>query len=158
MSVKPIFLYPRKKYINKERIGSESFFIPYVYFYLESSAGKKWFTIEDIPLNHLNLSTLILGEPDKYNKPSIYNLFCVYEHLKNIDLEKSKPILLDWKNSIIDGHFRILKALIEQKETIKVYRIKEGFDMDNEFLNWYHYQMSSISNIENFYDNNGILK
>lgn len=132
-----IVRYPRTKYRNNERIGTEKFCMPMVYdFFEDENNRKKWLDEIDIPLNCLNLSTLVLSASLDYNRPSIYNVFTVIKYLETMNIDEMKPIILDWKNTLIDGRHRVLKALVEGRPTIKAWRIKTGLDMDEQFLNY----------------------
>lgn len=142
-----VIRYPKNKYINIERIGSEKYFVPFVYEFLEEH--PEWCTKEEVPLNHLNLDDLILDANINYGKPSIYNVYTIIKYLETIDLSKSKPVLLDWKNKIIDGRHRILKALVEGKSTIPCIRIKAGLDLDDNF-NQYIFESNLQKNKQNY--------
>lgn len=45
-------------------------------------------------------------------------------HFKRVqDADLSKPIILDWRGHVADGRHRIIKALMEGRETIKAVRM-----------------------------------
>lgn len=69
----------------------------------------------DMPLAGMDLSAVIWDD---------CNIFALAFHCKRvIDADLDKPIILDWNGTIADGRHRIIKALIEGKETIKAVRI-----------------------------------
>lgn len=75
------------------------------------------FPVMDIPLNHLYVWA-------KYETLSLRELA---GHVKAVmDADLSFPIILDEDNDIMDGRHRIMKAIIEGKETIKAVRFEKN--------------------------------
>lgn len=80
-------------------------------------ALSKDFPIMEIPLNHLNVYS-------KYEKLTLREMV---GHVKAVlDADLSLPIILDEDNEIMDGRHRIMKAILEGRETIKAVRFEEN--------------------------------
>lgn len=80
------------------------------------AALSKDFPVMEVPLNHLSVSCnydLTLRE--------------LAGHVKAVlEADLSYPIILDEDNDIMDGRHRVIKAMIEGKETIKAVRFEEN--------------------------------
>ncbi len=79
----------------------------------------KDFLVMDIPLRHLNIYSV-------YNKLTLREMVMHCKAILNADL--SYPIILDHDGDILDGRHRIMRALLEEKETIKAVR----FDINHK--------------------------
>lgn len=77
----------------------------------------KGLTPFEIPLVHLNLRGMDVGCED------VVEFARHYKHVEAADL--SYPIILDYKGTILDGRHRIIKALLEGRETITAVRFAE---------------------------------
>lgn len=73
--------------------------------------------VMDIPLSHINMS-------DDYEPLTLRELAGHMVAVNNADLKY--PIILDENGVIMDGRHRLIKAIIEGKETIKAVRFKEN--------------------------------
>ena len=73
--------------------------------------------VMDIPLNHLNIY-------NKYNDLTLREMVMHMKAVQNADL--NYPIIMDEDGEIMDGRHRIMKALLEGKETIKAVRFEEN--------------------------------
>lgn len=73
--------------------------------------------VMDIPLDHLYVY-------QKYEKLTLREMVMHMKAVMVADL--SKPIILDEDGEIMDGRHRIMKALLEGKETIKGVRFDEN--------------------------------
>lgn len=52
------------------------------------------------------------------------NLFELAAHVKRVmDADLDEPIILDWNGCLADGRHRLIKALTEGRDTIKVVRL-----------------------------------
>lgn len=70
----------------------------------------------DLPLMGLDLTDKIWDDS---------NIFQLAWHVKKVqESDLNIPILLDWYGAIADGRHRIIKAIIEDKVTIKAVRIQ----------------------------------
>ena len=75
--------------------------------------------IMNIPLEHLNV----------YNKYEDLRLRDMVMHFRAVNSAELKyPIILDEDGEIMDGRHRIMKALLENKKTIKAVRFKNNPD------------------------------
>jgi hypothetical protein len=71
----------------------------------------------EIPLIHMNI----------YHNFGVINLREMVGHFKSItDADLNYPIILDEDGEIMDGRHRLMKALMEGKETIKAVRFSEN--------------------------------
>lgn len=73
--------------------------------------------VMEIPLNHLNVY-------NTYEKLTLREMVMHIRAVQNADL--SFPIILDEDGEIMDGRHRIMKAILEGKETIKAVRFEEN--------------------------------
>lgn len=78
---------------------------------------SKDFPILYIPLDHLNVYCL-------YNELSLRDMVSHMQAALSSDL--NFPIILDEDGDILDGRHRIMKALLENKQTIKAVRFDEN--------------------------------
>ena len=70
-----------------------------------------------IPLDHLNIYY-------KYNDLTLREMV---GHMKSvIDADLKFPIILDEDGELMDGRHRIMKAMLENKKTIKAVRFEEN--------------------------------
>ena len=69
----------------------------------------------DCPLAALDLSREIWANSNMVD--------LAYHCKKVLDADLSKPIIISWNGAIADGRHRIIKAIINDKETIKAVRI-----------------------------------
>lgn len=75
------------------------------------------FHVMDIPIDHLNI----------YHKYESMTLREMVMHMKAVqDANLDYPIILDEDGDLMDGRHRIMKALLEGKETIKAVRFDEN--------------------------------
>ena len=74
--------------------------------------------VKDVPLDYLNLYN------NRYENLSMRELVMHMNAVKNADL--SHPIILDEDGEIMDGRHRIMKALLNGDETIRVVRFDEN--------------------------------
>lgn len=78
---------------------------------------SKDFPVIEIPLNHLNI----------YNKYENLTLREMVMHMKAVlDVDVTKPIILDEDGEIMDGRHRIMFAILYGKATIKAVRFDEN--------------------------------
>jgi hypothetical protein len=70
----------------------------------------------DCPLAALDTGVTLWG-----NQRTVLNLAWHFKRVQEADLEK--PIILDWRGHVADGRHRIIKALVEGKETIPAVRM-----------------------------------
>jgi len=75
------------------------------------------FEVIEIPLTHLNIAYT-------YDSMSLRELAGHALSIKNADLKF--PIILDEDGSVLDGRHRVMKALLEGKESILAVRFKEN--------------------------------
>jgi hypothetical protein len=69
----------------------------------------------DIPLNHLNIYY-------RYNDLSLREMVM---HMRAVlDADLNYPIILDEDGEVLDGRHRIMKAIIEGKDSIKAVRFE----------------------------------
>lgn len=76
----------------------------------------------DLPVYDAQLASLCLAN-------TVYreNMRGMVSHMKNVlDADLKKPIILDEDGDIMDGRHRIMKALLEGKETIKAVRFDKN--------------------------------
>ena len=73
--------------------------------------------VMDIPLNHMNMYY-------KYENLTLRELAGHMVAVREADLKY--PIILDEDGEIMDGRHRLIKAIIENKKTIKAVRFKEN--------------------------------
>lgn len=73
--------------------------------------------VMDIPLDHLNV----------YYRYSNLTLRNMVMHLKAVlEADLSKPIILDEDGELMDGRHRIMKAILEDNQTIKAVRFEKN--------------------------------
>ncbi len=87
---------------------------------------SKKYNAFDLPLAGLNIS----GYP--WGDPTIDNFIYHSKRVQNADLDK--PIILDDMGCIADGWHRVVKAILEGKETIQAIRLEDMPEPD-EFIN-----------------------
>ena len=73
--------------------------------------------VMDIPLSHMNMYY-------KYNDLTLRELVGHMEAVNKADLRF--PIILDEDGEIMDGRHRLMKAVLQGKESIKAVRFKEN--------------------------------
>jgi len=73
--------------------------------------------VMNIPLDHLNI----------YHKYENLTLRELVGHIKSVNAAELKyPIILDEDGELMDGRHRIMKAIMENKKTIKAVRFEEN--------------------------------
>ena len=73
--------------------------------------------VMNIPLDHLNI----------YHKYGDLTLRELVEHMKSVnDADLKYPIILDEDGELMDGRHRIMRAIMENKKTIKAVRFEEN--------------------------------
>lgn len=73
--------------------------------------------VMEIPINHLNI----------YYRYHDLRLRDMVMHIRAVlDADLSFPIILDEDGEVMDGRHRIMKAIIENKTTIKAVRFEEN--------------------------------
>lgn len=77
----------------------------------------------DVPVAALDLSGII------WDGQSIYGQ--AFNVRRVLDADLSYPIILDWDGTIADGRHRIIKAIVERKETIRAVRLTWRPDPDS---------------------------
>lgn len=77
----------------------------------------KDFPVMDVPLTHI-------GMYHTYDKLSLRQMVSHMDAVNRADL--SYPIILDEDGDLMDGRHRIMKAILNQEETIKVVRFIEN--------------------------------
>lgn len=86
---------------------------------------EKDYPVFDLPLAGIRLDMLPWGD-----------LSCIYDYVYHtkrvVDVDASKPIILDGTGCVCDGWHRIAKALLHDKETIKAIRIQKMPAPDGE--------------------------
>ncbi len=76
---------------------------------------SKNLTVMNIPLDHLNIRY-------KYGGLSLREMI---EHIKSVNNADLKyPIILDEDGEIMDGRHRLMKAILENRKTIKAVRFE----------------------------------
>jgi hypothetical protein len=70
----------------------------------------------DMPLAGINLSAIPWGQTS-----SVDDLAYHFKRAMNSNLKY--PIIIDWRGYIADGWHRVLKALLEDRKTVKAYRL-----------------------------------
>lgn len=75
------------------------------------------FKVMEIPLNHLNIY-------NKYSNLTLRDMVMHFNATKQADL--NFPIILDEDGELMDGRHRIMKALMEERKTIKAVRFDEN--------------------------------
>ncbi len=71
----------------------------------------------EVPLIHLNLGGMGVSCED------VVDFARHYKHVESADL--SYPIIMDFKGTVLNGRHRIIKALLEGRETITAVRFPE---------------------------------
>lgn len=71
----------------------------------------------EVPLNHLNVYYI-------YRKLTLREMVTHMKAVQNADL--SYPIILDEDGEVMDGRHRIMRAILEGRETIKAVRFYEN--------------------------------
>jgi len=78
----------------------------------------------DLPLAGIDLSYRIWMDSNMYTQ--------AFHVKKVIEADLQYPIILDWNGAVADGRHRILKAIVENKRTIKAVRLRSKLVPDNK--------------------------
>jgi hypothetical protein len=88
----------------------------------EWSVARLFTLAKDLPVMTIPLDHLYI-----YHKYSDLSLREMVGHMKSvIDADLKFPIILDEDGELMDGRHRIMKALLENKKTIKAVRFEEN--------------------------------
>jgi len=108
MSIVKSFCVPKEQ---MAQLGNHEWSVPRLF------ELSKELEVMEVPLDHINMYY-------KYSDLTLRELTGHVVAIQNADL--SYPIILDEDGEIMDGRHRLMKAIIEGMETIKVVRFKSN--------------------------------
>ena len=101
--------------------GGKTWAVPYLYEQVKKQKIKP----EWVNLRHLNLT----GRPwEGGNIKSLHHFTFHALRVRRVDL--SHPIIMDWQGQVMDGHHRIVAAILDGRTRIQAYRFDEYIDPD----------------------------
>lgn len=101
------------------------------------SVPNLWELAKDLPVIEVPIESMDLSTcpwVDRSASISLYFIAQIIHELKSVDL--SYPIILSAEGKIMDGYHRLLKAVVEGHDTVKIVRFEETPEPDKRTVSY----------------------